>query len=185
MQFKEGLQLSPVAAAVLNVLKDEHTNPLSRWKSLLPGQKSAWIASTYAIVIKRYPDTVFRQTLTNKLQGQIDNFFLANPLPEHNAPENRSQEHNPTAKHNMSDRAVEFVTLVDGTNVKSLSKDQTIRAIKANLKSIEENRELNAVITSTTLSQDIAEREHAHEALKTHLESFASAAAPAAAAPSA
>ncbi len=70
-------------------------------------------------------------------------------------------------------KAVAFVTLVDGTDVKSLTKDQTIRAIKANLASIKENSELNRDIESTTLSQDIEEREAANEALKAHLESFA------------
>ncbi len=73
----------------------------------------------------------------------------------------------------IEQKSVEFVTLVDGTDVKSLTKDQTIRAIKSNLASIKENTELNTQIDSTTLTQDIAEREAANVALKAHLESFA------------
>lgn len=73
--------------------------------------------------------------------------------------------------------AVETRTYVDGTDIKTLTKDQTIRAIKSNLASIKENEELAAATGSTTIAQDVADRKAANVALLAHLDGVAAPAA--------
>lgn len=180
-KFKYGGRLSHVAAAMLNQMQLSPNHPLNRWSTLSELEKLSWMDATLHVVKAQFPNTTFTDKLIRDQVRQANAHFLDNPLPEHNALETSSKEHNPTAKNNMSDRAVEFVTLVDGTNVKTLSKDQTIRAIKANLAVIKENTELNAQISSNTLAADIADRVAANEALKAHLESFSAPVAPPAA----